>query len=493
MRRFEMRVVVAAVVAAMGLSGSVCSAQGQAEVGEKTLDSVKVMMLSDIHFDPFHDPAKVAQLITTPASGWDAVLAEPSATQAADFAALQTSCKAKGVDTPYVLLKSSLKAERDVEPKPLFVTVSGDLMAHQFDCKFFQLAGAKATAADYSAFAAKTVEFVALELRQTFVGVPVYLALGNNDSGCKDYAEDENSAYLQADAKSFAGDALDKKNGAAIASEFSSLGDYSIVLPSPMQHARLIVLQDIFESKKFTNCAGKSDESSAAAQIAWLHTQLAAAKAAHEHVWVMAHIPPGIDAYSTFSKGANVCSGAAPVMFLGSTQLVDTLTEFAGTVSLGLFGHTHMDEMKLFHASAGDGVVAVKLVPSITPVNGNNPAFTVAQVDPRTATLVDYSVYAASNKTGVGTTWAEEYRYSKTYGLPDYSVASVKSLMAEFLADKAGASDVSRAYQNFYFVGDPGVSANLKAAAMRLVWPGYACSMTESGEDGFRACVCPAK
>jgi sphingomyelin phosphodiesterase acid-like 3 len=491
MQRFGMQVVLAAVVVAMGVSAGV--AQGKAAVGAKTPDNVKVMMLSDIHFDPFHDPAKVAQLITTPASGWDAVLAEPSATQAADFAALQTSCHAKGMDTPYVLLKSSLKAERDVESKPLFVTVSGDLMAHQFDCKFFKLAGAKATAADYSAFAAKTVEFVALELQQTFVGVPVYFALGNNDSGCKDYAEDENSAYLQADAKSFAGDALDKKNGVAIASEFSTLGDYSIVLPSPMRQARLIVLQDIFESKKFTNCAGAADESPAAAQIAWLHKQLAAAKAAHEHVWVMAHIPPGVDAYATLSKGANVCAGAAPAMFLGSTQLADTLTEFAGTVSLGLFGHTHMDEMKLFRASAGDGLIAVKLVPSITPVNGNNPAFTVAQVDPLTATLVDYSVYAASNKTGIGTTWAEEYRYSKTYGQPDYSVASVKNLMAEFLADKVGSSDVSHAYQNFYFVGDPGVSANLKAAAMRLVWPGYTCSMTESGEAGFRACVCPAK
>ena len=148
--------------------------------------TVPVVMLSDIHFDPFHDPAKVAQLRTAAASEWDAILNAPdTATQAADFAGLQRSCRAKGIDTPMPLLVSSLAAERAEMTKPLFVTVSGDLMAHQFDCKFHTLFP-KSTAAEYSAFAAKTVAFVAWELKKTFPAAPIYIALGNNDSGCKD-------------------------------------------------------------------------------------------------------------------------------------------------------------------------------------------------------------------------------------------------------------------------------------------------------------------
>ena len=454
--------------------------------------TVNVVMISDIHFDPFHDPAKVSQLVAKPVTEWASVLSAASATQAEDYAALQKTCKAKGVDTPWVLLQSSLKAEQAEMPKPLFVTVSGDLMAHQFDCRFHTLVP-KGSDADYSAFAAKTVEFVALQLHETFVGVPVYFALGNNDSGCKDYEEDPGSAFLKADAANFAVDAGSAKNGAAIAREFSEYGDYNIALPAPMGPARLIVLQDIFESKRYATCGGKEDASAAAAQIEWLRSQLSAAKAAHERVWVMAHIPPGIDAYSTLSKG-NVCGGDAAVMFLGSTKLGDTLAEFAGTVSLGLFGHTHMDEMKLL--SAGDVSVPVKVVPSITPVNGNNPAFTVAKVDAKTAMLVDYSVYAASNKTGVDTVWGKEYTYSATYAMPDFSSGSLKKLTDGFVSDKAGTSAASQAYQNFYFVGGPaelGVSANVKAKAMQMVWHGYACSMTEGSEAGFRGCVCPAK
>jgi sphingomyelin phosphodiesterase acid-like 3 len=454
--------------------------------------TVPVVMLSDIHLDPFHDPAKVTQLRTAAVGEWDAILNAPdTATQAADFAGLQRSCRSKGVDTPMPLLVSSLAAERAQMAKPLFVTVSGDLMAHQFDCKFHTLFP-KASEADYSTFAAKTVAFVAWELHHTFPASPIYFALGNNDSGCKDYAEDMSSTFLQGDGQSFAGDALDAANGAAIVKEFSQLGDYNVALPAPFEHTRLIVLQDIFESKKYTNCDGTPDKAAAAKQIEWLRAELAAAAQKREKVWVMAHIPPGIDAYSTFSKGGTVCGGGDPTMFLGSGALGDVLAEYAGTVKLGLFGHTHMDEMKLLHAGAGMRV-PVKLVPSITPVNGNNPAFTVAKVDPKTAMLVDYSVYAANNQTGIGAVWSKEYTYSTTYGLPDYSASSLEKLTSGFKSDKAGSEKDSLAYENFYFVGDPKVSANAKAEALRFVWHGYACSMTEMNADDFRTCACPAK
>ena len=407
--------------------------------------TVPVLMLSDIHLDPFHDPAKLAQLRSAPVEGWATILnAAASPTQAADFAHLQSMCGARGVDTPPVLFESSLAAERREQPRPLFVTVSGDLMAHDFPCRFHTLAPA-ATEADYSAFAAKTVAYIALRLRQTFARSPVYLALGNNDSGCADYREDPNSAFLQADAAAVADDAGSPANRDIIERDFSALGDYTIALPAPMRHARLIVLQDIFESKKFTACDGEAplgNMTPAGIQTAWLREQLEAARAAHENVWVMAHIPPGIDAYSTFSRSRNVCAAGSPdkpVMFLSSEDLAGTLADFPGTIRLALFGHTHMDEFRLYTSPSGETVPG-KLVPSITPVNGNNPAFTLAQVDPTTATLKDYTVYAADNQTGVATTWPVEYRYSTTYKLPDMSGESLAKLTSGFIADAGGTT-----------------------------------------------------
>jgi sphingomyelin phosphodiesterase acid-like 3 len=475
--------IVSALVMVLGF-GSVGMAQ------EKPAPSarVPVLMLSDIHFDPFHDPAKVEQLRAAKVEVWEQILTAPdSATKAADWDRVQTTCNSKGIDTPAALLFSSLAAEKQAQPQPLFVTVSGDLMAHQFDCKFKTIAP-KASEADYSAFAAKTVAFVAWELHKTFLQSPLYLALGNNDSGCKDYAEDRDSAFLKNDARTFATVTMNAKNASTIEREFSDYGDYSVLLPAPMVRTRLLVLQDIFESKKFLTCAGTPDKTSAAVQIGWLQRELAAAKSAHEKVWVMAHIPPGIDAYAAYAKG-EVCGGSKVSMFLKSTDLADVLEQYADTITLALFGHTHMDEMKLLHGDKGAAVPA-KLVPSITPVDGNLPAFTLASVDPARSVLVDYTVYEASNKTGEGTKWTPEYTYSSTYQEPDFSSASVDQLMAKFVADRNGSSDTSHAYQNFYYVGGMAGESSLKAAAMHVMWHGYVCSMAVMDPGAFRQCAC---
>jgi len=452
--------------------------------------NVPVFMLSDIHFDPFHDPGKFAQLQSAPAAQWLAILSAPDTpAAAADFAALQKTCKMRGIDTPFSLLTSSLKAEQTAQPQPAFVTVSGDLLAHKFDCRFQQLAP-KASEADYSAFASKTVDFVALELHTAFPQSPVYFALGNNDSGCGDYKEDPNSTFLKADAQSFAAD-IDKPNIHAVLTEFPHEGDYNAVLPAPFHNTRLIVLQDIFESKRFTACSNAKDPRAESEQIAWLRTQLNTARAHHEHIWIMAHIPPGVDAYSTISDNRDVCGGKQAEMFLDSSAFADAITDFPDVIRLVLLGHTHNDEMRIYSSALGK--IPGKLVPSITPVNGNNPAFTVAQVDPKTATLVDYAVTSASNQTGIDTKWSEEYRYSTTYNLPDFSAASAAKLLGDFSADKSGTSNASHAYERFYFVGDPaaGLSSSVKAAAMQLIWPAYACSITRVTEADYRRCMCP--
>ena len=182
---------------------SIAPLPSRAQSPSRTAAAVPALFLSDIHLDPFHDPAKFSALLTAPAAGWAAILYGPtSPTQAADFAHLQETCNAKGIDTTPALLQSSLRAAHQQQPHPLFVTISGDLMVHQFDCRFHTL-NPSATPAEYSAFASKTVAFIALQLRQTFSHTPIYFALGNNDSGCNDYGEDPDSDFLHAAAANF--------------------------------------------------------------------------------------------------------------------------------------------------------------------------------------------------------------------------------------------------------------------------------------------------
>jgi len=471
---------------------NVCGAQAQ------KAETVPVVMLSDIHFDPFHDPSKFEKLRAAPIVQWQKILAEPgSATQLADATKLANGCATRGVDTPWVLLESSLAAAHAHSPHPLFVTVSGDLLAHAFECRFQTLAH-KASAEEQSAFASKTLDYVASELRRTFPATPIYMTLGNNDSGCGDYRDSPDSDFLKRAAESFSAELESPAAQKDLLRSFPANGDYSVALPKPIVRGRLIVLQNIFLAASHVGCDGKPDPASAAAQLEWLHSQLAAAHARKEQVWVMAHIPPGVNFYTTLSNKRDVCAGQSPVMFLKDEKLVDVLTDFASDIRLAIFAHTHMDEMRLLQtgntvakpdadAAIKPAWVAAKLVPSISPINGNNPSFTLADIDPKTATMKDYRVFSADNKTGIAAKWREGYQYSVAYQSTGFTPEEVARLMEKFGADKQGEAPDSQEYESNFMPG-----GGLKSLAIRLVWPQYVCSIRQNTVEGFRDCMCPA-
>jgi hypothetical protein len=54
--------------------------------------TLQAVLLSDIHFEPFYDPAKVSRLAAAPAGEWKAILtAPPSQDREQRFASLQQS------------------------------------------------------------------------------------------------------------------------------------------------------------------------------------------------------------------------------------------------------------------------------------------------------------------------------------------------------------------------------------------------------------------
>jgi sphingomyelin phosphodiesterase acid-like 3 len=473
----------AALAQSLPASQAVPSPADQSKPAEA--HSIPAFMISDIHFDPFHDPGKVKALVAAPVSEWKSILAAPaSANQEQAFDSLQQTCNARGVDTPFVLLRSSLQAMQAHLPNAKFMVVSGDLIAHGFTCRYSTLFP-NAAPGDYQAFVLKTLSFVVRELRAAFPEMPVYVALGNNDTGCGDYKLDANSSFL-AEAGKIIAEGLPPTEREAAISQFAAGGYYSVSMATPMHDTRLIVVNDLFLSPKYTTCAGKSDTAAATAQMAWLEQQLTEAQKAGQQVWVMGHIPPGIDPYSTAEKLRNVCGGEKAVTFLASNQMADLLVDHSSVVRLAIFAHTHMDEMRLLkpEGKAGnDSTVAVKIVSSISPVDGNNPSFTIARVDPSTAVLEDYEVIAASNQTGVATRWAKEYDYRETYHEKEFTPATLGKLLGEFRADSTASAAISQAYIRDYFVGDASL-------LLSPFWPQYVCALDNRTSKSFAACVC---
>lgn len=457
---------------------------GPATSAQQAQATVPALLVSDIHFDPFWDPDKVPQLAATQVSQWKAILAAPSSPdQRQRFQSLQQSCHARGADTSFTLLESSLKAMRSHAAGVRFVTLSGDLLAHSFPCKYNALLP-ESTPDGYKKFVAKTLDYVVGELNGIFPGVPVYVALGNNDSDCGDYRLDAHSEFLRITGQEITKDFPASERETA-QKNFAAGGYYSVSLPAPIKNARLLVLDDLFMAHNYATCGGKADSTAADAQLAWLAQQLAEARRDKQKVWVMGHIPPGIDLYATVTRVDDVCGGQKPKMFLASEKLADTLVEYGDVVELAIFAHTHMDELRLLQPRNGGQNVAVKMVSSISPINGNNPSFTIAQVDPSSAALVNYKVFAASNQTGVHAVWREEYDYARSYHETVFSSSSVTALVNGFKADPDAKTQASRNYIEDFSVGR-------LAPVLKMFWPQYVCTLSNDTAETFRACFCSA-
>lgn len=463
-------------------------AKAHAATAEK--GTIPAIFTSDIHFDPFNDPSKAKELATAPVSEWHSILADPpSADQVQAFTGIQQHCHAKGIDTPFVLLRSSLAAMHTRQPYAKFIVVTGDLIAHAFPCRYEALFP-KAAPGDYQAFVLKTISFVMEELQREFPGIPVYASLGNNDSACGDYLLDANSEFVAEAGKILAQGLPTSQQRQAINQSVDG-AYYSVTMAAPMRGTRLIAVNDLFLSPKYNSCAGKPDPTGATQEMAWLESELQQARHAGQKVWLIGHIPPGVDPYSTVLKFRDVCGGQSPVTFLASDKMADLMVEYADVVQLGIFGHTHMDEMRLLAPPPGSPLpaeghrVPVKLVASISPVDGNNPSFTIARINPLSAQLEDYDVIAASNQTGIATTWTEEYNFAKTYHQTVFSSATLKKLTDSFSKDPGANTLASQAYIRDYFVGN-------MSRALTPFWPTYVCAVENHTAQGFAACLCPA-
>jgi sphingomyelin phosphodiesterase acid-like 3 len=176
-------------------------------------------------------------------------------------------------------------------------------------------------------------------------------------------------------------------------------------------------------------------------------------------------------------------------LFLTPDKMTDLLVENGDVVRLGIFAHTHMDEIRLLRPegsepqAAGEHRVAIKIVSSISPVDGNRPSFTVARVNPFTAVLQDYEVIAASNQTGIAATWTTEYDYAQAFHEGEFSPSTVEALIGEFKSDRGAKTEVSKAYIRNYFVGD-------RSFALSPFWPQYACALEHYTAKGYASCVC---
>ncbi len=195
-----------------------------------------------------------------------------------------------------------------------------------------------------------------------------------------------------------------------------TMGYYSA---KPIDGLRIIALNTVIFSRKFTAVDGTNPVDDGIRQLKWLNAQLKDAADKGDKVYIAMHIPPGIDAYQYTKTPDNAGMWARlpdkqNSWLNGFLAIVD---QYQHTIAGILYGHTHMDELRRLYDITGTRMTAIAIsAPGITPQHDNNPGFKLVQYDKQSKDLLDFTTYYTTPSAG---TWGNAtYSFNSVFGFP---------------------------------------------------------------------------
>ncbi|NOT50602.1 MAG: hypothetical protein HOP10_04935 [Chitinophagaceae bacterium] len=241
---------------------------------------------------------------------------------------------------------------------------------------------------------------------------------GNNDGLAGDYYSftDENGNtpfYLVPDSSNpYPALNINRSGNKAPCIVSNPRPDLGYYAAKPVEGLRLLALNTVMYNHGFKMANGSDPDSARHEQMKWLEAQLADATAKKEKVYIAMHIPPGLDAFGTSQKSKTVLMWQGQKWQNKFLRLTSD-PAYQQTIAGILYGHTHMDELRLLYDSSGQQVTEVAIsCPGVTTEFGHNSGFKTVQYDPSSKELVDFTTYY----TKLGVPWGnDQYRFSQVF------------------------------------------------------------------------------
>jgi hypothetical protein len=261
-------------------------------------------------------------------------------------------------------------------------------------------------------------------------------------------------------------------------------GSYAMPHPKVPRHD-IVVLNDVFLSRKYRDTCGQTGTDPGSAELSWLEWTLYQARLAGKTVTLAMHIPPGIDAYSSSRNDACPLKVTSFWQDVYVRRFLALITRYKDQVRIAFAGHTHMDDFRIIADANGAPLLGTRISPSVTPLFGNNPAFTVLLYSRTDASVADYATFYLSNLAkvgpGVAPAWTLEYAFKATYKSQAYDAASLAALAKRLRTD-----DTARASFLRYFAVEGQSPINGSN------WTAFACAQTAITAETFASCACPS-
>jgi len=423
-----------------------------------------ILSISDIHFDPFNttDTTIPAKLIKHPYTDWESIFSASSDKDLSIY----------GQDTNFNLLESVLIKMRSTCANPDFILFSGDILGHYFS--IYQQKYFPNNESGFHKFVMKTLKFIGLEFDKYFPGVSVICTLGNNDAYV-DFGIVPNGSFLR-DSHEIYFNYMHQPSGnkKAFDATFLHGGNYSM-LPTPIKANRIVSINNIFFSQD------NKYKKQGWVQLEWLQSQLKAATANNEKIWLMLHMPPGVCVEDSVNaagkKSSHLVDYWDTTVTRDSKTFLDKFNEiirkYASNIKAIYAGHTHMDHFRLIFDKKKP-ISYVHITPAVTPWSNNNPAFQVMTYNLRTFSILNVDTWYYQK-----TSWKKEYNFDKTYKISSLTPSTLNAVSTR-IKDK---SETRQFFMDYYDVNNP--------SSLRITkknWKAYWCGIGALREADFNAC-----
>ncbi|XP_068085178.1 cyclic GMP-AMP phosphodiesterase SMPDL3A [Anabrus simplex] len=257
-------------------------------------------------------------------------------------------------------------------------------------------------------------------------------------------------------------------------STFEKGGYYSIELK--MNKLRIVVLNtNLF--REDVNDLG---------QWEWLENKLRKSHSSKGLVYLVGHVPPGVDERKSGQFTTSHSSYSYHPHF--NMKYLELVRNHADIIMGQFFGHLHSDSFRVVYGNKGHPVSWMFIAPSVTPrrmyhSGANNPGLRLYKFDSDTGQVLDYVQYyldlVAANERDTAE-WQVEYNFTSYYGQREVSPHSLNELAQSF-NEPSGGKFFDRYHRANSVRLPPVCDAN-------CVHRHY-CAITRLDFNDFRSCV----
>jgi sphingomyelin phosphodiesterase len=251
----------------------------------------------------------------------------------------------------------------------------------------------------------------------------------------------------------------------ASARETLNLGGYYSMLVG--ERLRVVALNtQYFDEANFFLLLGDTDPGN---QLQWLNETLVQSQERNETIWLLGHIPTQ--------------DGAALPGYAQS--LLDIIKPYSERVIALFNGHVHNDLVNVaVDEETGLPYLVQYICPSVTTFTNINPSFRLYEIDKDSYEVRDYTQYVTNvteaNESG-HPTWQVEYSARAAYGLSDMSGRSWLEFGKALFKD----DELFGTYYRHYYTSSPGADTPCDARCRKFA----SCAVVSATLNSLANCV----